>query len=134
LALDGAVTALFLVGAAVVTSTHPTLPPEGAPRPTAIEAAALGFYAVSPSVVHFARGKPWSGLSSIGLRVASPVLGFVVGSLLASVLHANSGDANQLQTVGATVGIAGAAVTDAAVLGWQRWTAPSAVALLRRDF
>jgi hypothetical protein len=125
LSVDAVAVGILLVGAAFVTSRPPTLEMTSAPRPVAFAAASVGVYAVGPPVVHFAHGRPWEGLASVGLRVVMPLAGFALGYWASGELGSWSG---QRTTDGALVGVvvgAGAMAADAAALGWDRSRPPA---------
>jgi hypothetical protein len=81
--------------------------------------AAAGVYGVGAPAVHFTHGAVSKGLASLALRALLPLVGFGFGSLL------GAGSARDRRmdegVIGAVAGGAGAAMFDAAVLGWDRW-------------
>ncbi len=121
LACDAAAVAVLLLGAAVDTGRPPTLDAAPDARPVAFEAVASGLYLAGPTTLHFARGNVWQGFASAGLRIALPLVGFALGSLVGSALPGRSDRASSDGSFGAVAGGAAAMVIDASTLGWQRW-------------
>jgi hypothetical protein len=112
LTADAGAVALLLVGAASFTLRPRTL--AGAPntRPLAFESAGLGIYALAPPIVHFVRGRFWSGLASIGARIALPLAGFGAGLLFQRAGGRSAASLEDAQ-LGAVFGCAAATATDA---------------------
>jgi hypothetical protein len=116
LTFDAAAVGVLLVGAAL----GPPGIPESDHGPLSVAApASAALYMVGPGVVHMEHGHVWKGFASLGLRVAMPLAGFAVGYFASP--GQRQGRAMEDGEVGAAMGIAGAMVTDAAALGWDRW-------------
>jgi hypothetical protein len=110
---------MLLVGGAVTTRRPPTLDDAPSPRPIGFEVAAAGIYLAAPTAVHVLRGDIWKGLESLGLRIALPLVGYLVGSMVGTALDAGPRGSED-GTVGALVGGVGAMLMDTSVLAWQR--------------
>ena len=119
LAGDAAAVATLLIGNALVVA----LPPRSAaidPRPVIFGTASFGIYVGSPLAIHLSHGSVWQAIASLGLRIALPLAGFALGSLVGLHDPRQSVDA----TFGGFAGGALAAAVDASSLAWERWQAP----------
>jgi hypothetical protein len=115
LTLDAAATGVLLLGASFATSGPPRLDGSPNPRPLVFAGASVGIFALGGPVVHFAHGDVWQGFASLGLRVALPLAGYALGSLV-------GGRGGTLDSAfGAMIGGVAASAADASLLGWQRW-------------
>jgi hypothetical protein len=121
LGCDAAAIAILLLGAAVDTTGPPTLDDAPNPRPRAFAAVASIIYLGGPPTVHFANGNLWQGFASAGLRIAMPLVGFILGSRAGSALQAQGTRASADGAFGVVAGGVTAMVIDASGLGWQRW-------------
>jgi hypothetical protein len=121
LGCDAAAIAVLLLGAAVDTTSPPTLDDAPRPRPLAFAAVASGIYLAGPTTVHFANGDLWQGFASAGLRIAMPLVGFILGSRAGSALPGQSTRASADGAFGAVAGGVTAMVIDSSALGWHRW-------------
>ena len=121
LGCDAAAIAVLLLGAAVDTTWPPTLDEAPNPRPLAFAAVASGIYLAGPTTVHFVNGDLWQGFASAGLRIAMPLVGFILGSRAGLALQAQGTGAAADGAFGAVAGGVTAMVIDASALGWHRW-------------
>jgi hypothetical protein len=126
LGFDAATVAVILVGAAISTKRPPTLYEEPRPRPTAFVDIGAGIFLTGPPIVHFAHGNLWQGLGSASLRVAAPIVGYLLGSLVDSRFGGSAAGPSG-STFGLVIGGVGAATIDATMLGWDRFVTGSLV-------
>ena len=84
-------------------------------------ALAVGGYFLAPPIVHFAHGRAGAGLGSLGLRVAMPFLGAVVGgeAMRKGSCHELCGF-NDGTLLGGALGVIGAVAIDATVLSYEQ--------------
>jgi hypothetical protein len=116
---DAAAVVTLLIGNALVVA----LPPRSAaidPRPAIFGTASFGIYMGSPLAIHMSHGSVWQAIASLGLRIALPIAGFALGSLVGLHDPRQSVDA----TFGGFAGCALAAAVDASSLAWDRWQRP----------
>ena len=106
---DGAMVALGSVGLALK-------------EPTLTTVGTAGYFLGGP-VLHWAHGRAGTGFADLGLRVAFPIGGLIVGALVGAIAAPKNGSADKDAStilvatgIGAAAGLVAAVVFDAAIL------------------
>jgi hypothetical protein len=90
------------------------------PRPAFLRAAAA-WYAVAPPMIHLLHGRPGRAAGSLGLRVALPVAGGLLGDRLSNCEADDLLCAGTGLTLGGVLGLATATALDAFLLARGTW-------------
>jgi hypothetical protein len=85
-----------------------------------------GLFLLGGPIIHGAHGRPGAFFGSLGLRVALPLLGVVVGNG-----RGGGCDACSFGPEGFLVGAAGAMIVDALLIGYEDVPSPTPLATLR---
>ena len=77
----------------------------------------LGGYVLGGPIVHWAHGHVLKGFVDLGLRLALPLVGLGLGTLVTDVFGPRTNDTGAF--AGTLAGVGAAMVADAAILGWE---------------